>query len=438
MQVIVLGGGISGLSLAWALKRHCDVTVLEKSNQPGGWMQSASHEGFFFEKGPRTFKTSRCQPLLDLVSALGLKDQIIQADESAKVRYLWLDGKLQKLPWPLLNRRALWGLVNEWRAHPKAGDESIWDFGVRRLGVEITERFLDPLTLGIFAGDIRKLSIESCLPFFKRIEEQHGSLTKGLLFGKRKKSSGPQGSLFSFRAGTETLIDALARTVDVQTGVHATGLRFTKAGVEVETNRGIVKGDLLVSSLPPRVLSELFKPLDAEISQLLEIPTQSLKMVQLGYRDAHLKHKGFGYLIPSSQKEQLLGVVFDSMVFPQQNSAPGELRLTAMLRANDYSDEANVQLTLEALERHLGLKAKPTVTLVSDCQDAIPQYEVGHAQRIRKLEAKMKERFGRCHLIGNALWGASVSDCVALSTRKAELIKHLMTMVGHVADVQRK
>lgn len=206
-RVIVLGGGISGLTLAWYLSKlkTCEVLLLERETRVGGFLQTISADSFLFEKGPKIFKASRSEALLELIDDLGLSTQRLISNPNMKQRYVWRNGKLNLLPTnPIsfltspLTRPLLGALFTEWQRPANTEDESIWDFVVRRFNQKTAERLFDPLIVGIYAGDMKKLSIKSCFPELKRYEEQYGSLTRGFFAAKKQPTllNFPQG-LFS-------------------------------------------------------------------------------------------------------------------------------------------------------------------------------------------------------------------------------------------------
>lgn len=377
MRIAILGGGISGLSAAWQLlQKHptAKISLFEASAHLGGWIQTTQSGPFLFEQGPRTFQTARCPTLLRLIEQLGLKKDLIHATPGP--RYLWHGGKLRTMGsfWPQLLKMVGRSFFTSPHA---AEDESIYEFGCRRFGRRATELFLDPLALGIYAGDIRKLSIRSCFPF---------------LVGKRvlmQKSSG----LFTLRRGMGSLIDALAQ---LPMDIHL------RCPVQKLTHDGIVAGDqfypadLIVSALPAPEIASLAQT-------ILSIRYEPLTIVNLGYHGHVLPKRGYGYLVPTMEKEQVLGVVWDSSVFPVE----GQTKLTVMVRGHAGSCQ---NIALEALVRHIQLSKNPDAVLVQRAQ--IPQYEVGHAKRVAAFEKALKGRFPKVRLIGNYLTGASVEACV--------------------------
>lgn len=386
MKIIVLGGGISGLSAAWHLqKQGAEVTVLEKSGRVGGWIETEKGE-WLFEKGPRTF---RGEHLFELIQDVGLEKELLFSKGGK--RYLWHRGKLRSfLPgWILGAIRELFVSKSELE------DESIYDFAHRRFGAKIAETVFDPMTLGVYGGEIEKLSVKACFPFLVRWEQERGSVIRGFLAKKKGKSG-----LFTLRSGMGSLIEALAKKLNV----------VLNCPVEEVRENGVFAGgkfweaDRIVSALPGQVLGRLTGFWE-------DFKTKSLWVVRLGFEKEFLKKSGFGYLVPSREKEQLMGMVWDSKIFPEQ----GEGRLTAMVRD---SKKDPIEVTLEALRRHLGVRQQPKAIEALFAKEAIPQFEVGYLSRLQQFLRDMQKHFPKMAIVGNYLEGASVDACI----RKAKNI----------------
>lgn len=349
MNIIILGGGITGLSAAWFLHKQdpkTKITLLEKEDRLGGWIRTSDEGGFLFEKGPRTFPLGRSPHLLALIHDLKL--EIILSDPSAAKRFILHKGTL-RTPGSFLPSFLPY-LIRELFIRPStADDESIYDFAVRRFNPKIAETLFDPLTLGIYGGDIRKLSIRACFPSLHQWEREKGSVLFGLLSAPKNKGKG----LFTLRQGMETLIQELKKQLPIEIMLNCP--------VEKISQHEIIAGgktwyaDRVLSALPP------------------QCSTRALWVVNLGFVGAVLPKKGFGYLVPTQEKESVLGVIFDSTIFPQQNRRV-ETRLTVMIRPEEKEP---LQASLNALERHLGITAQPIHSSTFFAKNAIPQFEVG-------------------------------------------------------------
>ncbi len=395
MRILILGGGISGLSAAWFLKKKdpgAKITLLEKTDRLGGWIRTDRENGFLFERGPRTFPAGRSPHLLQLIQELGLERELISSDPAASKRYLWRNGKLRSFS--SLLPRFLPVLLLEFFIKPKKGeDETIYEFAVRRFSKACAELIFDPMSLGIYAGDIRKLSLQSCFPKFKEWEERHGSLVKAL-FKQEKKAKG----LFTLKGGMERLVSELEKQLDIEIVPRCEVAKVR--GLEIEAGGKLWTADRVYSALPASALAPLFGA---------SFASQSLTIVHLVFPYTSQK-RGFGYLIPSIEKEPLFGMVWDSFIFPQQDEQP-VFRMTAMVRPET---ENPILAAIDAARRHLGIGGEPLHTSVFQAREAIPQYETGHSIKAALLE----EKHPSLTFLGNAFEGVSVEACICRSFKK--------------------
>ena len=304
-KVAIIGAGISGLTLGYYLQQKgLDVTLFEKSDRPGGCIQTIRQEGFLFERGPRTLRTSSFETL-QLIEELGLETGVIGSKTLS--RYLYLSQKMHQVPQnPLsfllspLTRGHIGTFLKEAWKEKNDADESIYDFAKRRYSTSVAEIFFDPMVSGVYAGDMKQLSLHACFPSLARMEKENGSLLKAMLFSKKQTppmspfvKSMQKFPLFSFQEGLETLPLALAKRLNIHYKTE-------------------------ISSIDCATFDHVYCTTPTD-----KMPRASLAAVHIGYNAATLPYKGFGYLIPRSEKERILGMVFDSAVFPSQN--PGKL-----------------------------------------------------------------------------------------------------------------
>lgn len=447
---MILGAGISGLSLGWFLKEHFGdkirLSIVDQANRAGGWVRTDFVEGCLFEAGPRSLRPKGAGlETLKLIEKLNLQNQVIAANPDAKYRYLWTGGKLQSLPTgPIsmmrssLTRSAPWVLLKEYfKAKSSLDDESIAQFVSHRFSPHFADKLVDPLTTGIYAGDINKLSIRSCFPKLYEWEQEYGSVVKGMLRQKNEKVSVASPfvkklsrvPIFSFKNGMETLTNALADQLlpYLRLKTSVTALHLGRDNVEVELEDGhTLHADHVFSALPAYALSQLFKVQHQELSSLLKsITGSSVAVVNVGFFRKVLKKRGFGYLIPSCEEEKVLGCVFDSDVFPEQNQTPEETRLTVMIGGAhqpsliDLPKEKLKCLALSSLQNHLGIEAEPDAISIHVARSAIPQYFVGHMEKIMRIGTILAEVSPCMTLTGNSFLGVSVNDCIANSKRIA-------------------
>jgi oxygen-dependent protoporphyrinogen oxidase len=344
-----------------------------------------------------------------LIEELNLQQELLFTGKEANLRYVYRKGKLCAVPSLQFLLPVLKPLCMEWKKPVIFGDESIWDFVTRRFNQKTAELLFDPLVTGIYAGDLKKLSIASCFPNLKKWEEEQGSVTRGYLSSRKKNKDKPD-SLFSLQGGMQKLVEKLEKGVraKILTGHQCHALQFLLDKVCVVTGNQKWDVDFLFSALPCQEIGELLN-----FFPLKKINSQSLAVAHVGFRTKVLQRRGFGYLVPSSEKEEILGMVFDSNLFLQ---AKDETRLTVMLsHGGNYERKV-----LSALQKHLGISQRPDFLEVSEIPRAIPQFRVGHAARIEGIREELLLNFPRLRLVGNYLGGVSVNDTIAFSKQVAE------------------
>jgi protoporphyrinogen/coproporphyrinogen III oxidase len=420
-RVLVLGAGISGLTVAYRLKMAgVAVTVLEATGRAGGWIETVREKEYLFELGPRS-----CRPrgsgarTLALACELGLEKELLPAHPTAHRRFLYLGGRLRPLslfrpssPW------RTWAALWAERRIPKTtvDDESVHDFLSRRFSRHLADQYADAITTGIYAGDPRLLSTRSCFPRLWDLEQNYGSILRG--FRRENAIKSPHckaASLFSFREGMESLPRALAAVLDrdLVFNCPARAICLNPDWVSVKTDKGEYRADHLYCALPLATSLALMPPLHS--SALAFQQKASVAVVNLGYRVPLKVPRGFGYLTAHDGASDLLGVVWDSQIFPSQS--PGTMRLAAMvggIRRPDLVDlpaKALIALVESNLCRQLGIRAAPDVWRVDIARDAIPQYAVGHHQQVTQLQQTLQPY--PVTLLGNGLFGVSINDCIS-------------------------
>lgn len=432
-SIVVLGGGISGLTAAYTLQQtypDASIQLFEKEPRVGGWIQTIDNDQFLFEQGPHSLRGyGNGNAALDLIQELGLESELIGASKEAATRYLYLHGKLFRMPGCLTQAftsplfwKAIPGLLRELYTAPGTREESVYEFSKRRFGAHIANTFFDPLVSGIFAGDPQHLSMKACFPLMIEWEQQHGSIVRAL-FSKRKPAGAPhplaksigRSGIFSFKHGLQQLVDALEKRLRGKI-VHqeVKQLKFDRGAITVVLEDRNIAADEVVSALPAHTLGKLV----GNTQLMSRLPFASVAVVNVGYRAQVLPYQGFGHLIPSHQHEQVLGVIWDSSVFKEQNR-PGQTRLAVVIggmRMRDFFDchsQADfVQMALEGIHKQLKMTAKPDFISCRIAKNAIPQYFVGHADWVKEVEAYIKSLSPQLSLVGNSFYGISVNDCI--------------------------
>ena len=343
MRIAVVGGGISGLSAAFYVKRRrpeAEVVLLERDAKLGGTMQTVEVDGFRFEAGSNGFLSNK-PDTLELVRESGAEPLLMRSNDAARLRYVYSDA-LHRLPEDAMSfvRTPLLSLGGKLRvlgevlvpARREGSEETLQQFGYRRVGREFTDVFLDAMVAGIYASTPDRISVNAAFPLVVRLEREYGGLFKGML-KKRKKEAGPGGVLMSFVRGVSTFTEHLGRAIqaDVRLGAEVTGLardgalwRLTGPGLEVTADRVIL-------TTPAYVTSRLLAPLDAEASERLDrIEYSPIAVIGLGYERLAHPLNGFGLLTTTSARKPILGVLWDSSIFPDR-APPGKKSLRVMI-----------------------------------------------------------------------------------------------------------
>jgi oxygen-dependent protoporphyrinogen oxidase len=460
-KVIIIGGGISGLSTAWLLRDKAreagvefELTLLEKEARVGGKIWSIREEGYTCEWGPNGFLDSKPQTL-ELCRSIGVEKNLHRSNDNARKRFIFSDGELHRLPegapsflksrlisWPGKLRLALEPTPFIASA-PTGVDETLADFGRRRLGREALDKLIAPMVSGIFAGDPETMSLISCFPRIAELEREYGGLVRAMIMLAKKKkkdiaegkvvssAAGPGGVLTSFREGIQYLSDALQASLDgiVRPGSTVTRVEKGLGGpYRVFCADGSEHGaDLVIAASPAFAVADMLDGIDANISKVLrQIPYSSMTVVCFGYESERITHPldGFGYLIPKKEGCSTLGTLWDSSMF--ENRAPeGKVLLRSMMGGACFpeyvklSDDEVIARVRRDLKATMGIDAAPSFVRIFRHEQAIPQYTVGHGQRLEALEGLLKQHPGLI-LTGNSYRGIGLNDCVAAAQRASD------------------
>ncbi|HMK55553.1 MAG TPA: protoporphyrinogen oxidase [Dissulfurispiraceae bacterium] len=448
MRIAIVGGGISGLSLAYALfeKKHdADIKVFEAENRPGGKIYTEKVDGYVCEAGVNGFLDNK-PSTLELAGRINLPP--VKSNDNARKRFIYSDGMLRQIPdsamkFFMSNFLSLSGrarMIGEYFVPPsRNNDETLESFAVRRVGREFYEKLLDPMASGVYAGDPTKMSIRSCFAKVYDLEQKYGGLIRGFMaLGKeakragKKVEAGPGGTLMSFSGGMYSIIETLKSLLGdkVETGKAAAGIEKIGSGYRLHFKDGSAyEADCLVLACPAIDSAEIVRDFDKEICGTLRtIPYPPLSVVSFGYKreKIHRDINLFGYLIPGKERRRILGTLFDSSIF--ENRAPeGYVLLRNMVggaRAERFAildDEKLIGLVRDELAAIMGLMAEPDFVRVFRWERAIPQYLVGHYRKLETLD-DASARHDNFHLTGNAYRGVAVNDCIANSYKLAEEI----------------
>ena len=448
-RIVIAGGGISGLSLAFTLLEYepaADIVVFESEKRPGGKIWTEKVNGFLCEGGVNGFLDNRPKTL-ELASKLLINP--LRSSDAARKRYVFSDGKLNLLPESpisfltsdLLSLYGRLRVMYEFFA-PRGGsdDETLADFARRRLGKEAYEKLIDPMASGIYAGNSESLSLKSCFPKIFNLEEKYGSLIKGMIklqreakkSGNQKIGAGPGGTLTSFHNGMGMMVDSLKSSLKerLRAGSKVVSVERKNKGYAVHLSDGmVVETEILVIASPAYSASEILKNLDRRLSSALsEIPYPSVAVVCFGYRKERIANKldGFGFLIPYKERRKILGSLWDSSIFPGR-APEGYVLLRSMVGGSRSSELAMqddgrlIDIVSEELKDIMDIKVQPDFVKIYRHEKAIPQYNIGHDRKLKAVD-EMLLKYKNLYLTGNAYRGIGVNDCIENSYKLAETI----------------
>lgn len=439
-RVVVIGGGVSGLATAFLLQRRAadlpgdlGVTVLEADARPGGKLRTESADGFVVEWGPNGF-LDREPRMRELVASLGLATRLLPSNDSASRRYIYRAGALRKAPekppeiftgdfLPLSAKLRM--LCEPLGPLPPEDDEdeSVASFARRRVGRVAADVLISSLVLGIYGGDAERLSLKSAFPRMWQMERDHGSLVAAAIAMKKVKSAtgGPSGKLTSFRGGVGDLIDALARHLgsSLVCGAPAEAILRDGGTFRVRAGGRDWPADAVIVGAPADATASLIRPLcEPSADALSRIPVASITVVALGWERSAIAHdlRGFGFLAPRSQGLRIIGSLWSSSIFDSR-APDGHVLIQTMI--GGASDPDAVRMTddqvLQAVARDLGpligIRAAPVLARVIRHERGIPQYDVGHGERVARA-AEVERAQPGLYLSGNSLRGVAMIDCV--------------------------
>lgn len=455
-SVVIIGGGISGLSAAYFLSEAgLRSTLIEERSRLGGVIGTENVDGTLVETGPDSFIAQKPWAM-ELIRELGLESDVIGSRDHARRTFVVRGGRLIALPEglqflaptklrPILTTKLFsWktklGFAAEYFRRPSRTDtdRSVAEFVREHYGDEVNRYLAQPMLAGVYGGSAEKLSVNSVLPMFVDLESKYGSLTRGILAGRaRRKGSeqgGSAGSLFlTLRGGLQQLVDALkeriAKSVD---RVEASVIVVERAATHFRlllSDGETIEAMHVVFAIPAYRAADLIQPLDPQLTDVLRaIPYHSSITTALLYEKTKMGRplNGFGFLVPERENRSLAACTWVNTKFDHR-AAPGVAYLRGFLSANQAerwfgrSDEDLAELVHQEVSELMGFQCRPKNARVDRWERAMAQYEVGHGRRLDEIEERVKGLSG-IHLGGNGYTGIGIPDCIRRSRRIAEQI----------------
>jgi protoporphyrinogen/coproporphyrinogen III oxidase len=461
-RIAIIGGGISGLSAAYALeeKRRAGLEVryvlYEASARFGGVLVTDRVDGCILEAGPDSFLTEKPWAT-DLCAKLGLAGQLIGSNDADRKTYILVRGKLVEMPdglmfmvptklastifSPLFSTQTKLRMAREWfhPPHKANGDETVAAFVERHYGAEMVDRLADPLLSGVYGGEASQLSVRAVLPRFAEMEAKYGSLGRAMLAARsaaRNEKMPPRPLFTSLENGMQQMVDALVAALDgdalnagatVQAVAPEAGSWVVSAGLQSD------EFDAVILALPAKAAANLLQRCGPQLaSELSAIEYSSSVTVALGY-DKPVRDSlppGFGFLVPRSEGKRMLAATFVHNKFPHR--APEDRAILRCFLGGArgeqilaLSEEEILSIVREELDQILQLRAEPLFARVFKWRGAMAQYGVGHLERLERIEA-LRQKLPGLALAGNGYSGIGVPDCVRSGTAAVDTTLHAL------------
>lgn len=444
VRILVIGGGVSGLCAAYYLAKYYkpeNVRLIEGAAHFGGTACTDRMDGFVCEWGPNGW-LDREPKMKQWIKDLGLAEKTITANAAAEKRFLLRDGKLLAIQPPPgflltapLSLRGKLRLLREpfVSRRKEEGPESVWSFAARRVGEEAADMLVSPMVSGVFAGDAKKLSVEHAFPSLAKMEQEHGSLLKGMKAAVAERKPGLTGMLTSFPGGIHTLVEtAVAALGDVaRCNEAAVKMEYREGKYIVETSQGNTwRCDGVVLCVPAFVGARLMSTMDKrQAAALGEIPYAPVLVFCAGFRREDIEHdlNGFGFLVPRSEPVRALGCLWSSSIFTPR-APEGYVLMRVMYggatdpKAVELSDRDLLAQFTRDCGALLKIKKQPEFGRIYRHARGIPQYDLNHGERMRTFDYGERQFPGLLYG-GNSQRGVGLNDCVVNAHRCVEALK---------------
>lgn len=447
-KVVVIGGGITGLTTAFYLQKEArekdlplEVKLIEASHRLGGKMQTVVQDGFTIERGPDSF-LARKQSMTRLVKAVGMEDKLIR--NTAGKSYVLVNQRLYPMPGgsimgiptqiaPFVTT-GLFSMPGKLRAAadfilPRSnvkGDQALGEFFRRRLGDEVVENLIEPLLSGIYAGDIDKLSLMSTFPQFYQVEQKYRSLILGMRKStptQPKTTKKENGMFLTLSTGLQSLADRIEELLEPQSvykgykveKVHQNG----KEKYVLELSNGqIIHADSIVVCVGHQVAQSIFS--DFKFFDVFKnMPSTSVATVAMAFPKEAIEKDidGTGFVVSRNSDYTITACTWTHKKWPHSTPNDKVLLRCYVGRAGDeaiveLSDDQIIKIVLDDLNKTMNITMEPEFVIVSRWKESMPQYTVGHKERVEKVKKSLLNELPGVFLAGASFEGIGLPDCV--------------------------
>lgn len=471
-RIAIIGGGISGLSAAFALQRirqeqnlPIEYALFERASRLGGVMVTDRVDDCLIEAGPDSFLTEKPWAI-ELCKQVGLGDQLIGSNDPDRKTYIVVKNKLIEIPdglmfmvptkitpallSPLFSKATKLRMAREWfhPPHRAVADETVAAMVERHYGPEMVERLADPLLSGVYGGEASQLSVRAVLPRFAEMEAKHGSLGRAMLAARKKMAAMSKGlarPLFtSLKEGMQQMVDAVVARLDpssLKVGVNVQALESQIGGWTISAGLESDHFDAVILALPASSAASIVRGTSPALAdELTAIRYSSSVTVTLGYGENVRKclPPGFGFLVPRSEGTRMLAATFVHNKFPHRAPADRAL-IRGFLGGSrdeqilDLSDQQILDIVRSELKKIINLDTDPLFARVYRWKGSMAQYGVGHLERLERIE-HLRLKWPGLALAGNGYSGIGVPDCVRSGS---EAVAKVLSSLGIKADEPR-
>lgn len=448
-QVVIIGGGITGLSTAYYLQKQAreqqlplEIKLVEASPRLGGKMQTFAKDGYVIERGPDSI-IERKQSAARLAKEVGMEDKLL--NNATGKSYILVNDRLYSMPGGAIMgipteigpfvTTGLFSIAGKMRAAadfilPKsnsAGDQSLGQFFRRRLGDEVVENLIEPLLSGIYAGDIDNMSLLSTFPQFYEAEQKYRSLVIGMKKMAPRRTKSPQtnkkkGAFIAFREGLQSFVNAIEEKlepVSILKGCRVDKINKKEIGYDIRLKDGeVLYADSIVMAVPHQTVHAILPEYEF-LKDFEHVPSTSVATVTLGFPKEAVEKDidGTGFVVSRNGDYTITACTWLHKKWPH-STPEGKVLLRCYVgrpgdeTVVDLSDDEIVKIVLDDLSKTMNISMEPELAVITRWKNAMPQYTVGHKERVERATKGLLEELPGVFMAGSSFKGLGIPDCI--------------------------